>query len=99
MELEFKSIQSATVSVSASAEVYNLTANVTYTNGVAQSVYEGNVTTTAEGTQVANFSSYDTNNLSINYTNANDAECDIIAVIKEFLEAVHNPQPSAIKLG
>lgn len=98
MKLEFKSIQSATVSVSASAEVYNLTANVTYTNGVAQSIYEGNVTTTANGTQVANFSSYDINNLSINYTNANNAECDIIAVVKEFLEEVRNSQPSTITL-
>lgn len=94
MKLEYKSIQSATISVSASTEDYKFSANVAYTNGDAQNIYDGFVTRTGDDVQVANFSSYDVTALSINFSSADDKECEIMSEVKEFLEAVRTSKPN-----
>jgi hypothetical protein len=96
MKLEFTSINSATITVSASAELYNVSANVSYSNGMVTSIFEGNVTSTANGQNVAGFSSYDATNFSMNFMNADGQECDITLAVKEFMTEVRASQPNYV---
>jgi hypothetical protein len=88
MEVKFKNLLSANVTVTAESEHYSFSAEATVTTTDLNAINNGYVY--KDGSQVANFNAWAKDQLSITFTNAGGEEVTITEDTKTFIDAVRD---------